>query len=270
MIRSLVASAAILALAPPLSAAFIYLDEFQQSASPPQYDPKVEFEVCLPKELPNVILKDGTDRGELWCHNFTGWIRMKDDPGGWLDISGMQLGFSFRSWTVWDYATACVIALRESDFERLKAMSDEASQANFKKMIEEENPNSVPKILQQAHALRALCHIRKDDIEWLFLEIYFVDRMPNMMALSLRKNSAFTHQFVDVKIQDQPSVHNAFIYFSYELSRAAREAIEKQTKDTHFGPNSYAPQIGATPRQPKSKDNLPQTTETTPSPTPQP
>jgi len=254
----------------PIRAAFIYLDEFQKKASQPQYTPDIEFEVCLPKQLPNVVLQDGFEKGELWCHKFIGWVRTKDDPGGWLDISGLQLGFSTRSWSVWDYATACVVALRESDISRLKSMSDQAAQANFEKMIEDQSPNSVPKILQQANALRALCHIRKDDVEWLFLEIYYVDLMPNMMALSLRKNSLNSHQFIDAKIQEQPSVSNTFIYFSYELARAANQAMQNTPGQSVLGPGGALPQLGATPSTPQPTADTPANNSQEPAPTTKP
>ncbi len=210
--------------------AFIFFDELKQSAQVPEYDPSMTFEICIPSALPNLVREDGfpkEDNPDLWCHNYVGWIRTTDNQGGWLDISGLNLGVSTQKWTVWDYATACVVALREKDLPRLKNMSDEAAFANFEAMIADGGENSIPKILENVTSMRALAHIQKNNVEWLFLELYFARRAPTLMALSLEKNSEMTHRFIDAKIQSEPSVMNAYIYFANELNRAARQAMEQ-------------------------------------------
>jgi len=235
--------------------AYIYLNEPTPQASPAQYQPNIEFEVCIPKQFPELLLQDGVDKGEVWCHNFTGWIRVKNDPGGWLDITGLNLGFSFQTWTVWDYATALVVAVRQKDFERIKNMSDEAAQQNLQQLLQEEGPNSVTHILQQATAVRAFCHIRKNDIEWLFLEVYFPDRLPTMMALSLRKKDIYHHQFIDAKIQDYPAIFNSFRFFNFELARLAHLAQQKPTQEAKLGEKFFAPDLGATLKESPTNTN---------------
>lgn len=213
--------------------AFIFLDEFRKQATPPQYEPNMSFEICVPIELPNIIKEQGfhkDDNPNLWCHSYVGWIRMPDDPGGWLDISGMNLGFSTQSWSVWDYATACVIALRERDKARLDGMSDDDAKLNFEKMLADESEMSVPKLLSDVTAMRALTHIRRDGIEWLFVELYFGTRPPSLMALSLRRDGDFMHRFIDAKIQEHPPILNSFIYFSSELAKSARAAMEEMRR----------------------------------------